>query len=53
MGLYNLFGNIYFGSFQDVVEFMCGSAPMLLLTVFTVNCLFSIIKDISSLGGKH
>lgn len=52
MGLYDLFGNIYFRTFEDVVEFMCSSAPVLLLTVFAVNCLFSIFSDISSLGGK-
>ena len=52
MGLYDLFGNIYFHSFQDVVEFMCGSAPIWVLTVFAVNCLLSIVSDISDLGGK-
>ena len=51
MGLYDLFGNIYFHSFQDVVEFMCGSAPIWVLTVFAVNCLLSIFSDISDLGG--
>ncbi len=51
--LYDLFGNIYFSSFQDVVEFMCGSSPMIILTVFAVNCLFSIFKDIMSMGGKR
>lgn len=53
MNLFDLFGNIYFGTFQDVVEFMCSSAPMWLLTVFAVNCVFSIFKDISSLGGRR
>lgn len=53
MNLFDLFGNIYFRSFRDVVEFMCGSAPVWLLTVFAVNCVFSIFKDISSLGGKR
>lgn len=53
MELFKLFGNIYFGSLENVVEFLCGSAPMWLLTVFAVNCLFSIFKDISSLGGKR
>ena len=53
MGLYDLFGNIYFHSFQEVVEFMCSSAPVWILTVFAVNCLFSIFEDISSLGGKR
>ncbi len=52
MGLYDLFGNIYFHSFRDVVEFMCSSAPVWVLTVFVVNCLLSIFADISSLGGK-
>lgn len=52
MGLYDLFGNIYFHSFSDVVEFMCGSAPIWFLTVFVVNCLFGIFVDISNLGGK-
>ena len=52
MGLYDLFGNIYFHSFQDVVEFMCGSAPIWVLTVFAVNCLLSIFSDISDVGGK-
>ena len=53
MFLYDIFGNIYFRSFQDVVEFMCGSTPMLILTVFAVNCLFTIFKEIMGMGGKR
>lgn len=52
MSLYDIFGNIYFNSFQDVVTFMASGAPVWLLTFFTVNCLFSIAEDIFSFGGK-
>lgn len=53
MNLFGMFGNIYFSSFEDVVEFMCSYAPVWILTVFAVNCIFSIFDDIFHIGGKR
>ncbi len=52
MDLLSLFGNIYFTNFSEVVDYMCSAAPVLALTVFTVNLVFSIFDDIVHLGGR-
>ena len=52
MDLASMFGNLYFSSFEDLVEFMCSAAPVWFLTVFVVNLLFSIFDDILNFGGR-
>ena len=53
MDLLSLFSNIYFSSFSDVVDYMCSAAPVLILTVFTLNCLFTVLDVIIHLGGRN
>lgn len=53
MDLFSLFGNIYFEDFSEVVDYMCSAAPVLILTVFTVNLTFSIFDVIFHLGGRN
>lgn len=52
MDLFSYFGHLNFGSFQGLVEIMCSAVPVWILTVFTVNLLFSIFDDILHLGGR-
>lgn len=52
MGLWEMFGNIYFSSYADVVDFLASYIPVFMLIVFILNCFFSIFYDFIYFGGK-
>lgn len=52
MNLFDLFGNLFFVSFQDLVDWLAGLGPLIILSVFLINCLFSILTEIIHFGGK-
>lgn len=52
MKLVDLFGGLFFRSFDEAVSFFCSQIPYLIIFVFGVNVVFSILYDVMHLGGK-
>ncbi len=48
----NMYGYYRFDGFQDVVDWLTGYVPFVLLTVFVLNVVFNIIYHFMHMGGK-
>lgn len=42
---------LYFVDFQSFVEFVCETSPLIVFTVFVMNCAFGIFSDMCNPGG--
>lgn len=48
----NLIGCFEFGSFEDVVSWLCCCVPYFFTAVFVLNCVFNILYIVIHLGGR-
>ena len=52
MNFENLYGTIRFGSFENVVSWLCSLVPYYYVDVFVLGCLFAILKIIMHFGSS-
>lgn len=50
MNFENLYGTIRFGTFENVVSWLCSLVPYYYVDVFVLGCLFAILKIIMHFG---
>ncbi len=52
MDLEHFWGTIRFGSFEDVVSWLCSCVPYYFVVVFVLFCLFTILDIVIHIGGR-